>query len=298
MTPERIETVPTLPPRPRDSNKGRFGSVLVVAGSRGMAGAAALCGAAALRSGAGLVRIATPAEVQSTVASFEPSYMTYPLPCDENGLIQLTTAQPFLERLVKTASVIAVGPGLGQSDDIRQLVRFLISAAGKPLVIDADGLNALAGQTDLLSGLSHPVIVTPHPGEFARLIGAQIAEVQSDRIGRATRMAALSESLVVVLKGAGTVVTDGARYYINTTGNPGMATGGTGDVLTGVIAALLAQNLTPFEAAQIGVFIHGLAGDIARDQNGEIGMIAGDLIDALPDAFVHAMPDPDLVALN
>jgi ADP-dependent NAD(P)H-hydrate dehydratase len=298
MTPERIETVPTLPPRPRDSNKGRFGSVLVVAGSRGMAGAAALCGAAALRSGAGLVRIATPAEVQPTVASFEPSYMTYPLPCDENGLIQLTTAQPILERLVKTASVIAVGPGLGQSDDIRQLVRFLISSAGKPLVIDADGLNALAGQTDLLSGLSHPVIVTPHPGEFARLIGAQIAEVQSDRIGRATRMAALSESLVVVLKGAGTVVTDGARYYINTTGNPGMATGGTGDVLTGVIAALLAQNLSPFEAAQIGVFIHGLAGDIARDQNGEIGMIAGDMIDALPDAFVHAMPDPDLVALN
>jgi ADP-dependent NAD(P)H-hydrate dehydratase len=298
MTPERIETVPTLPPRPRDSNKGRFGSVLVVAGSRGMAGAAALCGAAALRSGAGLVRIATPAEVQPTVASFEPSYMTYPLPCDENGLIQLTTAQPILERLVKTASVIAVGPGLGQSDDIRQLVRFLISSAGKPLVIDADGLNALAGQTDLLSGLSHPVIVTPHPGEFARLIGAQIAEVQSDRIGRATRMAALSGSLVVVLKGAGTVVTDGRRYYINTTGNPGMATGGTGDVLTGVIAALLAQKLSPFEAAQIGVFIHGLAGDIARDQNGEIGMIAGDLVDALPDAFVHAMPDPDLVSLN
>ena len=298
MTPERIENVPSLPPRPRDSNKGLFGSVLVVAGSRGMAGAAALCGAAALRSGAGLVRIATPAEVQPTVASFEPSYMTYPLPCNEDGLIQITTALPILERLAKTASVIAVGPGLGQSDDIRQLVRFLITAAGKPLVVDADGLNALAGQTDLLSGLNHPVIVTPHPGEFARLTGAKIAEVQSDRIGRATRMATLSESLVVVLKGAGTVVTDGRRYYINTTGNPGMATGGTGDVLTGVIAALLAQKLTPFEAAQIGVFIHGLAGDIARDQNGEIGMIAGDLVDALPDAFVHAMPDPELVSLN
>jgi ADP-dependent NAD(P)H-hydrate dehydratase len=298
MTPERIETVPTLPPRPRESNKGLFGSVLVVAGSRGMAGAAALCGAAALRSGAGLVRIATPAEVQPTVASFEPSYMTYPLPFDENGLIQLSTAQPILERLIKTASVIAVGPGLGQSDDIRQLVRFLITAAGKPLVIDADGLNALASQTDLLSKLSHPVIVTPHPGEFARLSGASIADVQSDRIARATRMAALSESLVVVLKGAGTVVAGGGRYYTNTTGNPGMATGGTGDVLTGVIAALLAQKLSPFDAAQIGVFIHGLAGDIARDQNGEIGMIAGDLVDALPDAFVHAMPDPDLVSMN
>ena len=298
MTPERIETVPNLPPRPRDSNKGLFGSVLVVAGSRGMAGAAALCGAAALRSGAGLVKIATPGEVQPTVASFEPSYMTYPLPCDENGLIQLATAQPILERLIKTASVVAVGPGLGQSEDIRQLVRFLITSAGKPLVIDADGLNALVGQTELLSGLNHPVIVTPHPGEFARLTGEKIAEVQSDRIGRATRMAALSEPLVVVLKGAGTVVTDGRRYFINTTGNPGMATGGTGDVLTGVIAALLAQKLPPFEAAQLGVFIHGLAGDIARDQNGEIGMIAGDLVDALPDAFVHAMPDPDLVSLN
>jgi ADP-dependent NAD(P)H-hydrate dehydratase len=298
MTPERIETMPTLPPRPRDSNKGLFGSVLVVAGSRGMAGAAALCGAAALRSGAGLVRIATPGEVQPTVASFEPSYMAYPLPCDENGLIHFGQAQPVLERLIKTASVVAVGPGLGQSDDIRQLVKFLITSAGKPLVIDADGLNALVGQTELLSKLNHTAVLTPHPGEFARLTGATIAEVQSDRIGRAASMAALSHLLVVVLKGAGTVVTDGQRCYINTTGNPGMATGGTGDVLTGVLAALLAQKVTPFEAAQIGVFIHGLAGDIARDQNGEIGMIAGDLVDALPDAFVHAMPDPDVVALD
>ena len=264
-----------------------------------MAGAAALCGGAALRSGAGLVRIATPAEVQPTVASFEPSYMTYPLPCDDDGLIQFAAgaADPRTTDQDRRAS-IAVGPGLGQSDDIRRLVRFLITSTGKPLVIDADGLNALVGQTDLLSGLDRPVVVTPHPGEFARLTGATIAEVQADRIARAAQLAALSESLVVVLKGAGTVVTDGRRYYINTTGNPGMATGGTGDVLTGVIAALLAQKLAPFEAAQLGVFIHGLAGDIARDQNGEIGLIAGDLVDALPDAFVHAMPDPDLVSLT
>ena len=128
MALEPIETIPTLPPRPRDSHKGRFGSVLVVAGSRGMAGAAALCGASALRSGAGLVRVASPAEIQPTVASFEPSYMTYPLPCDENGLIQLEPAQAVLERLIAPADVIAVGPGLGQSDDIRRLVRFLITA--------------------------------------------------------------------------------------------------------------------------------------------------------------------------
>lgn len=298
MTSVRIETMPSLPPRPRDSNKGHFGSVLVIAGSRGMAGAAALCGAAALRSGAGLVKIATASEVQPTVASFEPSYMAYPLPCDDHGTIQFATARPVLERLISTASVIAVGPGLGQSDEIRQLVKFLMTSAARPLVIDADALNALVGQTDLLSALTHPVIMTPHPGEFARLTGATVGDIQSDRVARATRMATLSKSLVVVLKGAGTVVTDGTRYYLNATGNPGMATGGTGDVLTGVIAALLAQKLAPFDAAQLGVFIHGLAGDIARDQNGEIGMIAGDLVDALPDAFVHAMPDPDVVTLG
>ena len=146
-----------------------------------------------------------------------------------------------------------------------------------------------------LSGLQPPGrIVTPHPGEFARLTGATIAEVQSDRIARAAALAALSANRSSSSsRGPARVVTDGRRYYINTTGNPGMATGGTGDVLTGVIAALLGQKLAPFEAAQLGVFIHGLAGDIARDQNGEIGLIAGDLVDALPDAFVHAMPDPD-----
>jgi len=297
MTLEPIATIPTLTPRPRDSHKGRFGFVLVVAGSRGMAGAAALCGASALRSGAGLVRVATPVEIQPTVASLEPCYMTYPLPCDDNGLFDFARALPALERLIGQADVVAVGPGLGQSDDIRTLVKYLISSTGKPLVIDADGLNALVGQTDLLGRLNRPVVLTPHPGEFARLTGEGVAEVQSDRVARAAALAALSDPLVVVLKGAGTVVTDGRRYYINTTGNPGMATGGTGDVLTGVIAALLAQRLSPFEAAQLGVFIHGLAGDIARDQNGEIGLIAGDLVDALPDAFVHAMPDPDLTPL-
>ncbi len=293
MALELIETIPILPQRPRDSHKGMFGNVLVVAGSRGMAGAAALCGASALRSGAGLVRIACPAEIQTTVASFEPCYMTYPLPCDEHGMILLVAAQPVLERLIAPADVIAVGPGLGQSEDIRCLLRFLITGTSKPLIIDADGLNALVGQTDLLSKLSRPVVLTPHPGEFARLIGSTTADVQADRIHRAASLAALAGPLVIVLKGASTVISDGRRYSINTTGNPGMATAGAGDVLTGVIAALIGQKLPAFEAAQLGVFIHGLAGDVARDQNGEIGLIAGDIVDALPDAFVHAMPEPD-----
>jgi NAD(P)H-hydrate epimerase len=196
-----------------------------------------------------------------------------------------------LPGLIEPASVVAIGPGLGQSDGIRGLVRFLIAETDRPLVIDADGLNSLAGQTELLRDLKRPVVITPHPGEFARLSGKDIATVQADRVPAAAELASLSDHLVVVLKGAGTVVTDGCRYYVNTTGNPGMATGGSGDVLTGVIAALLAQKLPAFEAAQLGVFVHGLAGDIARDDHGEIGMIAGDIVDALPDAFAHLMPD-------
>jgi NAD(P)H-hydrate epimerase len=295
MTLKVIETVPILGPRPRDSHKGRYGHVLVIAGSRGMAGAAALCGAGALRSGAGLVTVASPAEVQPTVASFEPSYMTYPLPCDEEGRIRLATARPILARLIEPATVIAVGPGLGQSDDTRRLLRFLITETDKPLVIDADGLNALVGQTELLGALKRPVVLTPHPGEFARLSGVPIETVQSERVERTAAMAAMAAPLVVILKGAGSVVSDGKRYYVNTSGNPGMATGGAGDVLTGVVAALLGQKLPAFEAAQLGVFIHGLAGDIARDQNGETGLIAGDIVDALPDAYVHTMPDAEPV---
>jgi NAD(P)H-hydrate epimerase len=284
----RIEAIPSLPQRKSDSHKGQFGTVLVVAGSRGMGGAAALCGASALRSGAGLVRVASPSEVQPTVASFEPSYMTYPLPCNPSGMIDFDPARPILDRLIDSADAIAVGPGLGSSDDIQELLRFLITATGKPLVIDADGLNALVGRTDLLSKLNRPVILTPHPGEFARLTGLGTSEVQADRIQQTASLASLSEPLVVVLKGAGTVVSDGSRYFVNTTGNPGMATGGAGDVLTGVIAALLGQKLAAFEAAQLAVWLHGLAGDIARDEHGEIGMIAGDIVDALPDAFLHA----------
>lgn len=288
---ERIDSIPTLPPRPKDSHKGRFGSVLLIAGSRGMSGAAALGGISALRSGAGLVRIASPSEVQPTVACFDPSYMTYPLATDSDGRIDFAQAKPAIESLLESASVVAVGPGLGKSDSIRALVKFLIESSDKPLVIDADGLNCIVGQTDLLKGLTRPVVITPHPGEFARLTDISVSDVQADRESHAVKLAGLSPSLIVVLKGAETVVTDGQRIYVNTTGNPGMATGGAGDVLTGVIASLLAQRAPAFEAAQLGVYVHGLAGDIARDHDGETGMIAGDIVDALPDAFIHLRTD-------
>jgi NAD(P)H-hydrate epimerase len=219
------------------------------------------------------------------------------LTCDPHGQILFEAARADLERLVDPATVVAVGPGLGQSLEIQKVLRYLIGETEKNLVIDADGLNSLVGQTALLAGLKRPAILTPHPGEFARLTGQSITNVQADRVERAAALASIAEPLVVVLKGAGTVVSDGQRYYVNTTGNPGMATGGSGDVLTGVIAALLGQNLPAFEAAQLGVFIHGIAGDIARDHQGEIGLIAGDIVDALPDAFVHLAPDVEPIHL-
>ena len=287
MAVERITSLPRLPSRPADSNKGMYGSILVVAGGRGMAGAAALVGASALRSGAGLVRVACPAEVQPTVASFEPSYMTYPLENDEDGLICFKPARKAIARLIEKVDVLAIGPGLGQSSEIRDLVHWVIEEIKIPTILDADALNALAGQTDTLADLHRPVVITPHPGEFARLTGRTIAEIQADREGHALALAHAADHLVVVLKGVNTVITDGKRIAINGTGNPGMATGGAGDVLTGVIAALIGQKLGAFEAAQLGAHVHGLSGDIARDQNGEIGLIAGDLVDSLADAFYH-----------
>jgi NAD(P)H-hydrate epimerase len=283
---ERISTLPTLPKRPADSNKGMFGRVLVVAGSRGMAGAAALVGAAALRSGAGLVQVACPAEVQPTVASFEPSYMTYPLESNDEGMIRYKPARKVLGRLLERADVLAIGPGLGVSAEIRDLIHAVIEEVRIPTILDADALNALAGQTETLADLRRPVVISPHPGEFARLTGRPVKEIQEEREMHAVALAQ-ADHLVVILKGANTVVTDGHRIYINQTGNPGMATGGSGDVLTGVIAALMGQKLPAFEAAQLGVHVHGMAGDIARDQNGEIGLIAGDIVDSLPDAFYH-----------
>jgi ADP-dependent NAD(P)H-hydrate dehydratase len=287
MAIERIETVPRLKPRPKDSHKGLYGTVLAFAGGRGSAGAAALAGASALRSGAGLVRVICPRDVQPTVASYDPCYMTYPVADDSDGLALLEASKKVLDRFLPEASVLAMGPGIGQSSDLRELVAWVVKSVAIPTVLDADALNNLADQTGILATLTRPVILTPHPGEFSRLTGRPIAEIQADRETHAVAFASSARNLIVVLKGSETIVTDGQRVYTNTTGNPGMATGGSGDVLTGVIAALIAQKLDPFDAACLGVYAHGLAGDIARDQNGEVGLIAGDVVDSLADAFHH-----------
>ena len=287
MAIERIERLPRLPERAVDSHKGTFGTVLALAGGRGTAGAAALVGGAALRSGAGLVRVCCPGEVQPTVASFEPSYMTYPVAHDAEGLVTFEAGRKALEKHLPLATVLAMGPGLGQSADLRELVRWVVDSVEVPTVLDADALNNLAGQTEALGHLKRPVVITPHPGEFSRLTGRDTREIQADREAHAVGFAEQARNLVLVLKGAETLVTDGRRLYKNTTGNAGMATGGSGDVLTGVIAALIAQGMEPFDAACLGAYAHGLAGDIARDNNGMVGMISGDIVDSLADTWQH-----------
>jgi NAD(P)H-hydrate epimerase len=280
---EDVTSLPTLPPRPPDSNKGTFGRVLVVAGSRGMSGAAVLAGSAALRGGAGLVRVAVPAGILSIVAGGNPCYITAPLPEDREGRLA-DTAEADLLVLAESHTVIALGPGLGQSEALTGLVLAVLVRAKAPLVLDADGLNVLAGRADRLRGRSAPLVITPHPGELARLIGTDVPTVQANRRELAGRFAA-EHGLVLLLKGHGTLVTDGRRIYQNPTGNPGMATAGSGDVLTGLTAALLGQGLDAFAAAQVGAWLHGRAGDLARDDLGEASLIASDLLQYLPRAF-------------
>ena len=273
---------PRLPARRADSHKGDYGRALLVGGSRGMAGAIALAGMAALRSGAGLVRLATADVCLETVASFEPSYMTAPLPADEHGRIS-QEARDAIAELAVTASCLACGPGIGRSDSLNELIGWMYQSLKVPVVFDADALNALAECEVDLADAAGPRILTPHPGEFRRLIGS--ADLPAAELPARAVELARDNRIVVVLKGHGTLITDGHRQCENTSGNPGMATGGTGDVLTGVITALVCQGLAPLDAAQLGVYLHGLAGDFAVDEVGEVSLIASDLIEYLPDAF-------------
>lgn len=269
----------SVPARPHDSHKGDFGRVLVVAGSRAMPGAAAMVGKAAQRIGAGLVTVACPEPARAVVASYCPTLMTLPLRTDGWGAVARTAAP----RLVGfRADVLAVGPGLTTGTGAQTIVRLLVQSRAEPMVLDADGLNALIGAVELLHRRPGPTILTPHPGEFARLVGVSIAEVQAERVPRALAFAQ-HYGVVLVLKGAGTIVTDGRRLAVNATGNPYLATGGSGDVLTGMVAGLLAQGLEPAAAARLAVHLHGrLADHLARRQ---APLIATDLIDALPEVF-------------
>jgi NAD(P)H-hydrate epimerase len=279
MTWTRMTELPAPPERPPEAHKGTFGSALIVGGSRGMSGAVALSGLAALRGGAGLVFVAVPAGVLSIVGSIEPSYLTILLPEDSDGRIDESALEPLMSHAAGRTA-LAVGPGLGQSAGLRTVVRELFLNAALPAVFDADALNALSQQPEIWDAWkaspAGPRVLTPHPGEFSRLTGKPISNVQSHREDAAAEFAA-AHGVVVVLKGPRTVITDGSRLAVNTTGNSGMATGGTGDVLTGLTVSLLAQRMPAFEAAQLAAHLHGLAGDLAAEALSQPALIASDL---------------------
>ena len=282
-----------LAPRPAESNKGSYGHVLVVGGSVGKAGSVAMAGMAALRAGAGLSTVATAKSALSTVAGFYPELMTEPLPETDTGTIA-TSADVRIEELLKNMTVLAIGPGISRDPHTATLVRSLVSHHKIPIVVDADGLNAFEGHTKELNGSGRVLVITPHPGEMARLCNCSVADVQKDRIGIA-RNFAREHDLIVVLKGHRTlVVQPDGEVWANTSGNPGMATGGTGDILTGMVAGILAQEKrsekpeTARRAVCAAVHLHGLAGDVMCQSVGEHSLVATDLLLGLPNAFERA----------
>jgi NAD(P)H-hydrate epimerase len=288
---ERSDVAPLFPPRPRESHKGTYGYLLIVGGSLGKTGAAALAARAAMRAGAGLVTTATAASQQPTVAGLVVESMTEPLVETAAGSVALAARERVVE-LARARDAVAVGPGLGLADDTQELARCLAREVDRPLVLDADALTAIAGRLELLRSSPAPRCLTPHPAEMARLLATSVAEIQRDRVGSA-RAVAVEYGAHVALKGATTVVAaaDG-RVFLNPTGNPGMASGGTGDVLTGMVGAFLARGMAPTDALVAAVYLHGLAGDLAAARVGEESLIAGDLIEALPSAFAALRGSP------
>ncbi len=281
VTPESI--APLFAPRPRDSNKGKFGHVLIVAGSRGKSGAAAMSGLAALRAGAGLVTVACPESALSAVAAHAPELMTEPLPETADGAIALGA----LERIVELAdkrTLVGIGPGIGAGDQTKQVVNQLFNEIEKPMVIDADALNCLAGGD--WKGTRALRVLTPHPGEMSRLNGQSTAQIQGDRVA-AARSFACERGITLVLKGEGTLIAfEDGRLWVNPTGSPAMATGGTGDILTGMVSGLLGQfPQDPERAVAAAVYLHGLAGEIAARYLTEQNVIATDLLRYLPEGI-------------
>ena len=283
LTRERMREL--VPVRAAESHKGDFGRVLIVGGSMGKTGAAHLAALGALRSGAGLVTIATPRSCVPILAAMTPEYMTLPLEESPEGTIDYAA----LERVLDfPADVIAVGPGISTNPATAAFVIGLVERAGVPLVIDADALNAFAGEPERLAGRDGvEMVITPHPGEMARLVNKGVEAVQHDRLNIARDVAA-AHKLHVVLKGHRTIIAGPEdRAFINLTGNPGMATGGTGDVLTGMIAAWFAQLLDPEAACKIGVYLHGAAGDLAEADEGDVSMTATDVVAHISDALME-----------
>ena len=281
-----------LAPRTRDANKGSYGHVLVIGGSLGKAGAAAMAGYAALRAGAGLSTVATAKSVLATVAGFHPELMTEPLAETEEGTIGLRAMDSGLDALVERKNVIAIGPGISRNRETSELVREMLKREVVPekvaMVIDADALNAFEGVAEQLNGRGRTLVITPHPGEMARLTGLSISQIQGKRL-EVARQFAREHELIVVLKGHRTLIASpNGTAWVNSTGNPGMATGGTGDILTGMVAGLIAQHSEhALWATALAVYLHGFAGDLAAAAFGESSLVATDLVRFMPEAFAR-----------
>ncbi len=273
-----------LPLRPPDGHKGTFGTCAIIAGSRGYSGAACLAAMAAVRAGAGLVRLAYPQGLTSIIESRVAEPVKHPLPETEQITLSTSAFEP-VKQIVADASAILIGPGISTHPETKELLFKLIPHLKKPAVLDADALNNLAGALEILKHSDTTFILTPHPGELSRLIGKGATEINADRVNIA-RAFAREHNCILVLKGAPTVIAaPDDQVYLNPTGNSGLASGGTGDVLAGLIAGLLAQGASPLNAAIIGVFLHGRAADIAASELTEYCLAAGDLVDFLPRAF-------------
>ncbi len=280
----QVQDVPSLPERVADSHKGNYGTVLVVAGSRGMAGAAVLCGRAALRSGAGLVRVACPIYVQDIVATGYPGYTTYGIRQHTDGTFGDGAAEDLVQ-FGQEATVVVLGPGIGREPATVAFVRrFITELPEIPIVLDADGLFAVSPFQKDWARRKAPLVLTPHAGEFARLTGQPIVREHAQRVQQAVQFAGRFGQ-PLLLKGHRSLVTDGHRLYTNTTGNPGMATGGSGDVLAGVVGALIGLGLSAFDAACLGASVHGRAGDIGAARLGQTALTATDILEELPAAF-------------
>lgn len=263
-----------LPDRKIDAHKGDFGKILLLCGSEGYTGAAYLAAMGALRSGAGLVFLGVPESIYQIEAVKLNEAIVFPLP-DEDGKLSAAAIPEILQRLPQMDAVL-IGPGLGQSDGTFQMVKAVLEQADCPVVLDADGINLIASHKDIVRGRTSPTVLTPHGGEFARLGGDA-----NDRRAAAEAMAR-DLSCIMLLKGHGTVITDGCTTYINPTGNPGMAVGGSGDVLAGIITALLGLGIEPLEAGACGAWLHGAAGDICAETIGQYGMLPTDMVNVLP----------------
>ncbi len=276
-----------LKKRKKDTHKGDYGHVFIVAGSRGLTGAAALCAEATLRSGAGLATLGIPASLNLMMEKKLTEVITCALSETKEGTLSLKAKKKILDRS-SSSDVVVLGPGLSINPETKKLIRELVVDIKKPMVLDADALNAISEDITLFKKIKREYVITPHPGEMARLIKKTTSYIKNNRLSVAKKFSSQYNKAVVVLKGAGTVVAKDNKSYINKTGNPGMATAGSGDVLTGIIAGFLAQGLKIFDASKLAVYIHGLAGDLAAKEKTEPGLIASDILEEIPEAIKRA----------